>query len=75
MERKAITLYPSNWLYNAGVVGFLRVLEKNKVSLQFDNEEGLDEGTVIFDLTKQWKSFSVRYFLTCLLYTSPSPRD
>ena len=64
MERKAITLYPSNWLYNAGVVGFLRVLEKNKVSLQFDNEEGLDEGTVIFDLTKQWKSFSVRYFLT-----------
>ncbi|MCM8803196.1 MAG: type I-B CRISPR-associated protein Cas8b1/Cst1 [Candidatus Omnitrophica bacterium] len=22
-----ITLYPSNWLYNAGVVGFLRVLE------------------------------------------------
>lgn len=21
-----ITLYPSNWLYNAGVVGFLRVL-------------------------------------------------
>jgi len=25
-ERK-ITLYPSNWLYNAGVVGFLRVLE------------------------------------------------
>jgi len=23
-----ITLYPSNWLYNAGVVGFLRVLEE-----------------------------------------------
>ena len=24
---KLITLYPSNWLYNAGVIGFLRVLE------------------------------------------------
>ncbi|MEO0127674.1 MAG: hypothetical protein ABIL44_07995 [candidate division WOR-3 bacterium] len=26
-QEKTITLYPSNWLYNAGVVGFLRVLE------------------------------------------------
>jgi len=24
---KEIILYPGNWLYNAGVVGFLRVLE------------------------------------------------
>lgn len=23
-----ITLYPSNWLYNAGVIGFLKVIEK-----------------------------------------------
>lgn len=27
-ENSKITLYPSNWLYNAGVVGFLRVLEE-----------------------------------------------
>lgn len=29
IEKKGkITLYPSNWLYNAGVVGFLKVLEE-----------------------------------------------
>lgn len=27
MSKDKIILYPSNWLYNAGVVGFLRVLE------------------------------------------------
>jgi len=27
MEKETIKLYPSNWLYNAGVVGFLRVVE------------------------------------------------
>ncbi|MFQ5729760.1 MAG: hypothetical protein ACE5GN_05305, partial [Waddliaceae bacterium] len=27
MSNNAITLYPSNWLYNAGVIGLLRVLE------------------------------------------------
>ena len=27
-SKNIITLYPSNWLYNAGVVGLLRVLEK-----------------------------------------------
>ncbi|MCD6455092.1 MAG: hypothetical protein J7L62_07310, partial [Candidatus Aminicenantes bacterium] len=25
---KELELYPSNWLYNAGVIGFLRVLER-----------------------------------------------
>ena len=25
----SITLYPSNWLYNAGVIGLLRVLESS----------------------------------------------
>ncbi len=28
MNQNYITLYPSNWLYNAGVLGLLRVLEK-----------------------------------------------
>ncbi|MGQ3683469.1 MAG: hypothetical protein ACUBOA_00355 [Candidatus Loosdrechtia sp.] len=27
MEDNKITLYPSNWLYNAGVIGFLNVVE------------------------------------------------
>lgn len=38
-----IQLYPSNWLYNAGVVGFLRVLEK----IEQDVENLLkDDGSV-----------------------------
>ncbi len=32
---KTITLYPSNWLYNAGVIGLLRVLEFGKRTGKF----------------------------------------
>ncbi len=32
-----ITLYPSNWLYNAGVVGMMRVMD-----WIFENEEKLN---------------------------------
>ncbi|MCX7995618.1 MAG: hypothetical protein N3A65_07615 [candidate division WOR-3 bacterium] len=35
-NKNTITLYPSNWLYNAGVVGFLRVLEELKVEYQIE---------------------------------------
>ncbi|NPA79729.1 MAG: hypothetical protein GXO29_01580, partial [Thermotogae bacterium] len=28
MAGKTIKLYPSSWLYNAGVIGFLRVMEE-----------------------------------------------
>ena len=40
MEDKII-LYPSNWLYNAGVVGLLRILEfgNKEDSFRF-NEDG-----------------------------------
>ncbi|MDW8114490.1 MAG: Cas8a1 family CRISPR/Cas system-associated protein [candidate division WOR-3 bacterium] len=46
MDNAQITLYPSNWLYNAGVIGFLKVLEevkkleeyKNKIAISFDEE-------------------------------------
>ncbi len=33
-QQNSITLYPSNWLYNAGVIGLLRVLEDYKVEKQ-----------------------------------------
>jgi len=37
MEEK-ITLYPSNWLYNAGVVGLIRVLDKENIKeIEFEN--------------------------------------
>lgn len=38
-----ITLYPSNWLYNAGVIGFLRVLEKINYKEYEFNENGFIE--------------------------------
>jgi len=34
MAETKITLYPSNWLYNAGVVGLLKVLEINRVNFE-----------------------------------------
>lgn len=39
-----ITLYPSNWLYNAGVIGFLRVLKfgKRENSFQFKDDGGVE---------------------------------
>ncbi len=47
-----ITLYPSNWLYNAGVVGFLRVLERTGIII----EKCFDNGTVKFDKNNLLKS-------------------
>jgi CRISPR-associated protein Cst1 len=41
MEDK-ITLYPSNWLYNAGVVGLLRVLENIK-DVKYEIKDGYIE--------------------------------
>ncbi len=34
MNQNKIILYPSNWLYNSGVVGFLRVLEYKKFKIE-----------------------------------------
>jgi CRISPR-associated protein Cst1 len=31
MDEKKIILYPSNWFYNAGVIGFLKILDVKKV--------------------------------------------
>lgn len=33
-EEKYIELYPSHWLYNAGVIGFLRVLNECDINIQ-----------------------------------------
>jgi CRISPR-associated protein Cst1 len=41
MEDK-ITLYPSNWLYNAGVVGFLKVLQYNGINFEIDGKLIID---------------------------------
>uniref|UniRef100_A0A7V1EHU2 Uncharacterized protein n=1 Tax=candidate division WOR-3 bacterium TaxID=2052148 RepID=A0A7V1EHU2_UNCW3 len=37
MAETKITLYPSNWLYNAGVVGLLKVLEFKKKSFEISD--------------------------------------
>jgi CRISPR-associated protein Cst1 len=38
MTKNSITLYPSNWLYNAGVVGLLKILkEEDLKKVEFDS--------------------------------------
>ena len=43
-----ITLYPGNWLYNAGVVGFLRVIAEHK-GLEYVQSRLRDDGTVAIE--------------------------
>ena len=54
-----ITLYPSNWLYNAGVIGFLRILE-------FGNQENAftfnDDGSVDISFSVFNNNFEIYYF-------------
>uniref|UniRef100_A0A7V5XFB4 Type I-B CRISPR-associated protein Cas8b1/Cst1 n=1 Tax=Thermodesulfobacterium geofontis TaxID=1295609 RepID=A0A7V5XFB4_9BACT len=45
MEDK-ITLYPSNWLYNAGVVGFLGVLEYNKINFELNDYVSIERPAI-----------------------------
>jgi CRISPR-associated protein Cst1 len=48
-----ITLYPSNWLYNAGVVGFLSCLDRGDYLYNFQNSKYNinDDGTI--SITKE----------------------
>ena len=62
---------------------YMNVIFGNFYSPAFDDEDFVDEtmelirtlgfNSVMFD-TKAWEDFKERYE-TCLLYTSPSPRD
>ena len=61
-DENKITLYPSNWLYNAGVVGFLRVLEACGVDI---NKYFVDGKVEIFTedidankLFEKWDEFT-----------------
>ncbi|MEJ5342935.1 MAG: hypothetical protein WHT09_15370 [Thermogutta sp.] len=40
----SLTLYPSNWLYNAGVIGLLRVLESVRKDLVLLSDDGAIKG-------------------------------
>jgi len=59
MSENKITLYPSNWLYNAGVVGLLRILE-------FGNQENAftfnDDGSVELSFSTFNNNFEIYYF-------------
>jgi len=46
MDEKKIILYPSNWLYNAGVIGFLKVLEYNKIDFKIDEKILMDRSAI-----------------------------
>ncbi len=58
MSKDKIILYPSNWLYNAGVVGFLRVLE---FAGKGDTFEFKDDGSVEIEKTAL-DNFEIYYF-------------
>ena len=52
-----ITLYPGNWLYNAGVVGFLRVIAKFE-NLDLVQSWLRDDGTVAIEQDTFQRLFS-----------------
>lgn len=54
-----IQLYPSNWLYNAGVVGFLRILEFGGKG---DTFEFKDDGSVEIQKVALEDNFEIYYF-------------
>lgn len=58
MENNKITLYPSNWLYNAGVLGLLRILEFAKMdnSFKFKMDGSVEIGKSALD------NFEIYYF-------------
>lgn len=59
MDNKII-LYPSNWLYNAGVVGLLRILEfAGKTNVFQFNDDG---SIVINDIAYMSENFEIYYF-------------
>lgn len=45
MREEGIKLYPSNWLYNAGVVGFLKVIDNNE-NIEIAKNWLTNDGTV-----------------------------
>ena len=54
--------------------GWTAVTKDKTLSAQFEHTVGVtDEGFEIF--TKSDKNFTQPPYLSCLLYTSPSPRD
>ena len=46
MSEEKITLYPSNWLYNAGVVGLLKVLEYNKIGFEINEQVIINKSAI-----------------------------
>lgn len=58
-----ITLYPSNWLYNAGVVGFLRVLDE--LGKEYKCEEFIEiklDGLSVDEIFEKWDDITYRRF-------------
>jgi len=62
MISREIILFPSNWIYNAGVIGFLRVLDELNVpvvnSIRNDGSVILTEFPDVEDIFKKWVELS-----------------
>ena len=80
--KKKLKLYSRDWKRNSMQ---LYILKENKpykeVKLEGINgvykykSERIESGSYSFYVVTEGKNFSVVYSHTCLLYTSPSPRD
>jgi CRISPR-associated protein Cst1 len=46
MTKNSIALYPSNWLYNAGVVGLLKVLEYNEIGFEINEQVIINKASI-----------------------------
>jgi CRISPR-associated protein Cst1 len=62
MISREIILFPSNWIYNAGVIGFLRVLDELNVpvvnSIRDDGSIILTQFPDVEDIFKKWVELS-----------------
>ena len=65
MEIEILNLYPSNWLYNAGVIGFLKVIKSLGMEFNFKIDGSVE---IFFDkkigakrVAEQWYDISKRY--------------
>lgn len=56
MSENTITLYPSDWLYNAGVVGLMRNIENINTSIY---ESAFDDGSLKINLGEFSKSIEI----------------
>lgn len=63
MEEKYIELFPGNWLFNAGIVGFLAVLQESDFQVEsLLQKDGTLRGKIKWD-KKEYKGFEIPFLI------------